>query len=169
MNCMRKIKERFGYVFYHAIVCKDTNIDHCVIVNQLSITGLFSRIVRFDVVWELIITICTIVCSTCLNFQLHKVSAEPVCWSEKPLPTPSSPRTSTPLPLTSSNYNIRQQINELRIRNSSPKLSMRNLSPPVKSNTREAKSKSVVGSEALSSFSSINNFSSRHYLNQERL
>ena len=106
--------------------------------------------------------------STCLKFQQHRVSAESICWSEKPLPTPSSERTSTPLPLTSSNHNIRQQINELRIRNSSPKLSMRNLSPPVKSNTRETKSKSVDGNEVLSNFSSINNFSSRHYLNQER-
>ena len=105
------------------------------------------------------------------NFQHPTIKVETVCWSEKPLPipsSPSSPRTSTPLPLTSTNYNIRQQINELRLRNSSPKLSLRNITPPVKPNPRDVKYKSTGGSPAMSNFSSINNFSSRHFLNQER-
>ena len=75
-------------------------------------------------------------------------------------------RNSTPLPLNSSNNNIRQQINELRLRNSSPKLI--NNQTPLKHHQKDVKYKSVNGSPRPPNFSSINNFSSRHFLNQER-
>ena len=50
-----EIKERLGPAICNAIVDKGTDIDRCVILNQLSITDLFSSFVCFDVVCEIII------------------------------------------------------------------------------------------------------------------
>ena len=94
-----------------------------------------------------------------------------VCWSEKPLPNISSSpvlRTSTPLPLKSANHDIRKQINELRLRNSSPNPVLRNVTPPIKPYPRDKSRDRLKPGPSMENFSSINNFSSRHFLNQER-
>ena len=106
-----------------------------------------------------------------LNLQQTNLKVNNVCWSEKPLPVLSSPsalRTSSPIPLKSANHDIRKQINELRIRNSSPNPVLRNVTPPVKPYPRDKSRDRLKPSPPMENFSSINNFSSRHYLNQER-
>ena len=106
-----------------------------------------------------------------LNLQQTNLKVNNVCWSEKPLPVLSSPsvlRTSSPLPLKSANHDIRKQINELRIRNSSPNPVLRNVTPPVKPYPRDKSRDRLKPGPPMENFSSINNFSSRHFLNQER-
>ena len=106
-----------------------------------------------------------------LNLQQTNLKVNNVCWSEKPLPVLSSPsalRMSSPLPLKSANHDIRKQINELRIRNSSPNPVLRNVTPPMKPYPRDKSRDRLKPGPPMENFSSINNFSSRHFLNQER-
>ena len=106
-----------------------------------------------------------------LNLQQPNQNVNNICWSERPLPELSSPsalRTSTPLPLKSANHDIRQQIKELRMRNTSPNPVLRNVTPPIKPNPRDKSRDRLKPGPPLENFSSINNFSSRHFLNQER-
>ena len=124
-----------------------------------------------------ILFLCYILFSFCLigeydlNLQQTNLKVNNVCWSEKPLPVLSSPsalRTSSPIPLKSANHDIRKQINELRIRNSSPNPVLRNVTPPVKPYPRDKSRDRLKPGPPMENFSSINNFSSRHFLNQER-
>ena len=145
----------------------------------ISIIRLFESFLTnfYSKVWFKFFFLCYILFRFCLtsefdlNLQQTNLKVNNVCWSEKPLPVLSSPsvlRTSSPLPLKSANHDIRKQINELRIRNSSPNPVLRNVTPPVKPYPRDKSRDRLKPGPPMENFSSINNFSSRHFLNQER-
>ena len=143
---------------YHETLCKFANKFLLKSVNQFFVLRYI--LFRFCLIREFD-----------LNLQQTNLKANNVCWSEKPLPVLSSPsvlRTSSPLPLKSANHDIRKQINELRIRNSSPNPVLRNVTPPVKPYPRDKSRDRLKPGPPMENFSSINNFSSRHFLNQER-